>query len=42
MKGRGKYHLDTTTWLALCRSCHMWIEENPDASEEFGYTKSRL
>ena len=42
MKGRGKYHLDTTTWVALCRSCHMWIEENPDVSEELGYTQSRL
>jgi len=42
MKGRGKYHLDTTTWLSVCRSCHMWIEENPDAAEQFGYTLSRL
>ena len=29
MKGRGKYHNDTTTWLSVCRSCHTWIEEHP-------------
>ena len=41
-KGRGKYHLDTTTWLAVCRNCHTWIEENTHAAEQFGYTESRL
>jgi len=42
MKGRGKYHLDTTTWLAVCRPCHMFIEENPDLANEFGFSKSKL
>ncbi len=42
MKGRGKYHLDTTTWLPVCRSCHMFIEENPDVAYEFGFSQSKL
>lgn len=37
-KGRGKYLNDPTTWLSVCRSCHMWIEEHPVESTEMGFT----
>ena len=41
MKGRGKYLLDTSTWLPVCRNCHMWIEEHPIDAKELGFTISR-
>jgi hypothetical protein len=41
MKGRGKYHLDTSTWLSVCRNCHDWIEKNPEEAKELGYSQSR-
>jgi hypothetical protein len=41
-KGRGKYHLVVDTWLPVCRSCHQWIEENPQEAIELGYSISRL
>lgn len=41
MKGRGKYLLDTSTWLPVCRNCHMWIEEHPADAKELGFTISR-
>ena len=41
MKGRGKYHLDTSTWLSVCRSCHDWIEKHPDEAKELGYSDTR-
>tara|TARA_R110002012_G_scaffold316651_1_gene531854 strand:- start:254 stop:523 length:270 start_codon:yes stop_codon:yes gene_type:complete len=40
-KGRGEYHLDTSTWLPVCRNCHMWIEENPSDAYELGFSQSR-
>jgi len=40
-KGRGKYHLDTTTWLPVCRNCHTWIETNPADAIELGFSDSR-
>ena len=39
--GRGLYHLETSTWLAVCRNCHMWIEEHPAESYELGFSGSR-
>jgi len=42
MMGRGKYHLDESTWLPVCRNCHMWIEEHPQESIELGYSKKRI
>lgn len=42
MRGRGSYHLDTTTWLPVCRNCHMWIETNPEDAKELGYSISRV
>lgn len=40
--GRGDNHLKISTWLAVCRTCHRWIEENPDAAKELGYSETRL
>lgn len=28
-KKRGKYYLDDSTWLAVCRGCHNRIHSNP-------------
>jgi len=41
-KGRGKYHLDTSTWLSVCRNCHMWIENNPADAKELGFSSDRI
>jgi hypothetical protein len=42
MKGRGEYHLDTSTWLSLCRNCHEWIERNPENALELGFSQKRI
>jgi len=41
-KGRGKYHLDVSTWLSVCRQCHSYIEEHPDEAFELGFSESRF
>lgn len=41
-KGRGKYFLDESTWLAVARVCHQWIETHPLESKELGLSGSRL
>jgi hypothetical protein len=33
-KGRGKYMLDTSTWVPLCLSCHRWVEDHPREAQE--------
>jgi hypothetical protein len=38
----GDNYLNMNTWLAACRSCHSWIELNPDAAKELGFSESRL
>jgi hypothetical protein len=36
-KGRtGKNYLDESTWIAVCRPCHQWIEENRREAERMG------
>ena len=40
-KGRGEFHLDESTWLPVCRNCHMWIETHPIESYELGLSQSR-
>ena len=40
-KGRGKYLLDTSTWLSCCRKCHTWIELNPLMAKELGFSLNR-
>jgi len=41
-KGRGKYHLDISTWLSVCRNCHIWITNNKKEAVELGLSISRL
>lgn len=40
--GRGENHLVISTWLAVCRSCHRYIEEHPVEAKELGLSESRL
>jgi len=42
MEGRGENHNKISTWLAVCRNCHRWIEENPVEAKELGFSRSRL
>jgi hypothetical protein len=41
-RGRGKFFLDKSTWIGLCRSCHQKVEENPAMAREKGLSDSRL
>lgn len=41
-KGRNKYLLDVSTWIAVCRNCHIYIENHPEESKEKGWSESRL
>lgn len=41
-RGRGKFLLDVSTWLPVCRSCHIFIESNPAIAKEKGLSYSRL
>jgi hypothetical protein len=41
-KGRGVYLLAIETWLAICRTCHQWVEEHPDEAKQKGLSDSRL
>ena len=38
----GDNYLKVGTWLAVCRSCHRWIEDNPLEAKELGFSQSRL
>jgi hypothetical protein len=38
----GENYLKIGTWLAVCRSCHSWIETNPEAAKELNFSESRL
>ena len=40
--GRGKKYLQQDTWLAVCRTCHDWIEKHPVKAKELGFSESRL
>lgn len=42
MKGRGKYFLDTSTWLTVCMSCHRYVEDHPEQAKANGWSRSRL
>jgi hypothetical protein len=37
MRGRGKYFLDVTTWLAVCAENHRKIEDNKQWAIEHGF-----
>ena len=41
-RGRGKYLLDVSTWIPVCRSCHIWIGNNHQEAEAKGLVFSRL
>jgi hypothetical protein len=41
MKGRGKYLLDTSTWMAVSRQAHDYIHANPEESYRKGYMLPR-
>lgn len=41
-KGRNEYFLDTTTWLSVCRTCHIFITDHPKEAIERGWSESRL
>ena len=41
IKFRGKYFLDTSTWLAVCPGLHRKIHANPAWAYEKGYLKKR-
>lgn len=40
--GRGKFLLDISTWLPVCRHCHRWIEDHPSLAKELDFSASRL
>lgn len=40
-KGRGKYLLDESTWLAVSREGHRWIHDHPKQAAELGYILPR-
>lgn len=39
--GRGKNYLVQSTWMAVCRKCHGWIEEHPIEATEMGFRESK-
>lgn len=41
-RGRGRYFLVVSTWLAVARVCHRWITDNEKAAKERGLSASRL
>jgi hypothetical protein len=41
-KGRGRYYLDSTTWIPLCITCHQWVEEHPAQAKELNLSQSRF
>ena len=40
--GRGINYLDISTWMAVCRTCHSWIELNPLKAKALGHSTDRL
>lgn len=38
-KDRGKYYLDQTTWMAVCRTCHNWIHDKSKEARELGFLR---
>jgi hypothetical protein len=41
-KGRGPFLLDISTWIAVCRVCHTYIELHPIEAKELGLSENRL
>jgi len=40
--GRGENYNKISTWLAVCRSCHTWIELHPEEAKELNLSENRL
>jgi hypothetical protein len=38
----GDNYLNMSTWLAVCRNCHSWIELNAVEAKELGFSESWL
>lgn len=38
----GKRLIDVKTFVALCGSCHIWVENNPEEAKEIGLSINRL
>ena len=38
----GSNFLNVKTWLAVCESCHKWIEANPDEAKKNNLSVNRL
>jgi len=36
---RGENYLKVSTWMAVCRKCHGWIEENPEEAKDLGFLR---
>lgn len=41
IRGRGEYLLNDKYYLALCNSCHRWINEHNEAATVMGFCQSR-
>lgn len=41
-RGRGKYLLDVSSWVPVCRNCHIYIENNPLDAYRRNLSFSRL
>lgn len=41
-KGRGKYYLQSETWIPLCLTCHQWVETHPKEAREMNLSQSKL
>lgn len=41
-KGRGIYLMAVEYWVAVCRECHTWIENNPNEAKSLGFSINRL
>lgn len=42
MKGRGPWLMALETWLPVCRTCHVYIENHPEEARVLGFSKSRV
>lgn len=42
IKGRGSNYLLCEEWMAVCRNCHTWIENNPIDATSKGFRKSKI
>lgn len=41
-KGRGRWYLVVSSWMAVCRTCHEWIETHPIEATEKGFRESKI